>query len=426
MNEHRNGGFPLKSIANYIGFGFALHNTPSPIQEVGEAASSDFQYYPLLSLCATILQMEVKALTPGFDIKSLPHRSEVIQQVKREGKLVAGVLPIHYPRELLRAFNIHPVEIWGPPRIDPTEGVSHVQPYVCSVVRNALAFQQSGGLEIVDVILVPHACDSLQGLGSLFLDFIQPKQPIIPFYFPRSGGDAGTQYLIDELKKLYVHLKVITGTTPSDELLLQATLREEEYDQAFCELLLAHQKINMSSFDFYHLVRSREYLPGEQFLELTKRALSLESGDTRSYVPILISGILPEPMELFQAIEKYGGKVVADDLACCGRRRYLQGKSEDSFTRMAERLLSGPPDWNKGSPIEARLANLIDIVESTGAMGVLFYSVKFCEPELFDLPQLKEGLQNRGIPSLVVEVDINDSLSNQIQTRIEAFMEMLA
>jgi benzoyl-CoA reductase/2-hydroxyglutaryl-CoA dehydratase subunit BcrC/BadD/HgdB len=356
----------------------------------------------------------------------IPSRLDVINDAKERGEVIAGVLPIHYPRELLRAFRVHPIEIWGPPRIDPTAGVSHLQPYVCSIVRNALAFQQSGGLDVVDLILVPHACDSLQGLASVLLDFIQPKQPVIPFYLPRGEGNAGVEFLIEELKRLYLHLKIITGKTPSDDDLLQAVLQEERFDHAFSELYRFRRKNNISNLDFYRIVRAREFLPGEQFLQIANRGSELNFAVDPVGIPIVISGIVPEPMDVFQAIENYGGMVVADDLASCGRRRYPTGESEDPFERMAERLLNGPPDWNKGDPIQLRLDHLVDMVEGNGARGILFYSVKFCEPELFDLPQLRGGLQSRGIPSLLIEVDVNDSLSNQTLTRIEAFMEMIA
>ena len=56
----------------------------------------------------------------------------------------------------------------------------------------------------------------------------------------------------------------------------------------------------------------------------------------------------------------------------------------------------------------------------------MFYDVKFCEPELFDLPILRKGLQEAGIPSATVEVDISDPLSHQTLTRLEAFLEMMA
>ncbi len=355
----------------------------------------------------------------------IPPRAEIVARMKERGNKLAAVLPIHYPRELLRAFNIHPIEVWGPPGTDPTSGASHLQPYVCSIVRNALAFQQSGGMDAVDLILVPHACDSLQGLGSVLLDFIQPKQPIIPFYLPRGVGDAGKEFLIAELKRLYIHLKIITGRTPTDNDLLEAVRQEERLDKTFSNLLLSREKYYISDFDFYRMVRSREYLPGDVFSQLAGHLVEEKQRDF-SGIPLILSGIVPEPMEIFHAIENFGGRVVADDLACIGRRRYPVGESDEPFERMADRLLNGPPDWNKGNPIQDRLQYLLEMVARSNARGIIFHTVKFCEPELFDLPQIRAGLQSQEIPSLVIEVDINDTLSNQILTRLEAFMEMIS
>jgi benzoyl-CoA reductase/2-hydroxyglutaryl-CoA dehydratase subunit BcrC/BadD/HgdB len=57
---------------------------------------------------------------------------------------------------------------------------------------------------------------------------------------------------------------------------------------------------------------------------------------------------------------------------------------------------------------------------------VIFYTVKFCEPELFDIPLLVEGLKARGIPSLTLDVEVNQGLSGQVGTRVEAFVEMIS
>ncbi len=99
--------------------------------------------------------------------------------------MVAAVFPIHYPRELLRAFGVLPVEVWGPPAVEADYGATHLQPYLCSIVRNGLSFLLAGGLDVVDLLVVPHACDSLQGLGSILLDFVTPRQPVLPIYLPR-------------------------------------------------------------------------------------------------------------------------------------------------------------------------------------------------------------------------------------------------
>ena len=56
----------------------------------------------------------------------------------------------------------------------------------------------------------------------------------------------------------------------------------------------------------------------------------------------------------------------------------------------------------------------------------MFYDVKFCEPELFYLPALRHGLQDAGIQSIAIEVDLNDQLPQQALTRLEAFLEMVS
>ena len=119
------------------------------------------------------------------DNLTIPRRSDVITAWKEGGGSVAAVFPIHYPRALLRAFRFLPVEVWGPPGVDVGRGAAHLQPYVCSIVRNALSFLLSGGLDVAEILIVPHACDSLQGLGSILIDLVPPRQPVVPIYLPR-------------------------------------------------------------------------------------------------------------------------------------------------------------------------------------------------------------------------------------------------
>jgi benzoyl-CoA reductase/2-hydroxyglutaryl-CoA dehydratase subunit BcrC/BadD/HgdB len=142
-------------------------------------------------------------------------------------------------------------------------------------------------------------------------------------------------------------------------------------------------------------------------------------------VPIILSGIVPEPMSIFDSIAEMGGYVVADDLACCGRRLYAHGTSKDPFVRMAERIVNATPDSTRGSVIQARCDYLLRMAKTSGAKGIVFYDVKFCEPELFYLPTLRKMLQDQGVPSVAIEIDLNDAFSQQTATRLEAFIEML-
>jgi benzoyl-CoA reductase/2-hydroxyglutaryl-CoA dehydratase subunit BcrC/BadD/HgdB len=385
-------------------------------------------------------------------LPAIPRRSEIIRAQQDRGGLVAAVLPIHYSRALLRAFDVLPVEVWGPPNVDASYGAAHLQPYVCSLVRNALSFLRTGGLDVVDVIVVPHACDSLQGLGSILIDFVRPSQPVIPLYLPRGTRESDIQFLSEEFRSMYRQLEGITHRSPSNADLMASIEREEAADALLAQLHQRRPQLALTQTEFYRLVRAREYLPAETCSELARavldgrptdsplRAFNCQpddesSGDatpTRTLplkgkgIPILLSGIVPEPMSLFESIAEMGGVIVADDLACCGRRLYPPGKSKDAFLRMAEGLLGGPPDPMRGSPIQERLDHLLRLTKASGARGAVFYDVKFCEPELYDLPDVRRGLQDAGIPSVTIEVDLNDPLSHQALTRIEAFLEMIA
>lgn len=358
-------------------------------------------------------------------LADIPKRTEAIRAFKNNGGQIAAVLPIHYPRALFRAFNILPVEVWGPPKTDVSLGGAHLQPYVCSIVHNALSFLKNGGLEIADYIMVPHACDSLQGLGSILLDFVKPRQAVLPLYLPRGQRKDDIRFLAQELEHIYRRLSELCGKRPSDETLRTCIQREEQADAWLRELYNKRGQLGVSTLAFYRLVRSREYVPAEVFSQLAEQTLKQRGRAESAGIPVLLSGIVPEPMEVLQTIEDAGGVVMADDLACCGRRLYRPGSSENPFERMAERIVSAPPDPTRGNSIEEREDHLLQLARKTGARGVIFYDVKFCEPELFDLPSLRANLKKAGLHSVNIEIDINDPLPNQVVTRIGAFLEIL-
>lgn len=357
----------------------------------------------------------------------IPKRSAVIEEQRASGGRVAAVFPIHYSRELLRAHGFLPVEVWGPPGVDDAAAGAHLQSYTCAIVRNGLAFLMAGGLHDVDAILVPHACDSLQGLGSVLTDFIRPEQPVLTLYPPRATRPSDLDYLERELTTLGRRLSEVSGVTPDGVGLTTALEREVEADRLLEELHQRRGQLALDDGELYRLLRSREYLPAERFTELAGAVLeSAEKGGARSGVPVVLSGIVPEPMApLFETLREVGARVVADDLACCGRRLYTAGVSDEPLRRMAQRLQSGPPDAMRGSPIAERARHLRALVRDNGAKGVIFYDVKFCEPEQFDVPALSEALKADNVPSLVIEVDLATSLPGQVTTRLEAFVEML-
>jgi len=354
----------------------------------------------------------------------IPTRAQIVRWADDAGIPVAAVLPIHYPRELLRACGFHPMEVWGPVGVDTTASSAHFQAYTCAIVHNATSFLMSGRLDVASVVLIPHACDSLQGMASVLQDFVETLQPVHTLYLPRGGRPSDAQFLEAELRRLGGALAAHSGASLTDDALGAALETEEEADQEHAALALGRDRIALDDRSFFTLLRSREYLPCNRFVELARSAPRGEP-PADGAVRIMLSGIVPEPMELFDHLAHAGARVVADDLACCSRRIYPTGTTGDPWRRMVRRLLGSPPDPTRGTAIAERARALVRRMREHQARGLLVYDPKFCEPELFDLPILRQRLEAEGLSLLHVEVDLAGTLSQQAMTRMEAFVEML-
>ncbi|MCP4680647.1 MAG: 2-hydroxyacyl-CoA dehydratase [Deltaproteobacteria bacterium] len=356
----------------------------------------------------------------------IPKRSDVMEAHKKDGGLVAAVFPIHYPRALLRAHGILPVEAWGPPKADTTLGDAHLQSYTCSLVRHGLSYLLAGGFDGVDLFLVPHCCDSLQGLGSLLNDFILRKAPAFNLYLPRDRRQIDIDFLAKEIAALSARLEGLTKKTLDDESLTAAIDEEEKATAAVGRLFKKRRNLGCTNREFYTLVRAREYLPAEQFTTLVEQVLAGARETTNDDIPIVVSGVVPEPMDILDSLTDMGTIIVADDYLSMGRRQYKTTERIDPFTKMAEAIVLGPPDSTRGSSFSDRLDHLLNLVRTSEACGVVFHQIKFCEPEQFYLPALKKGLEDAQVPTLVIEVDIGDPLASQVVTRLEAFVEMIS
>jgi len=361
---------------------------------------------------------------------AVPSRTEALRAWRALPGRIAAVLPVHHPRALWRAHGYLPVEAWGPPGTDAAPAAAHLQPFLCSIVRCGLAFLLTGGLDGVDLVVVPHACDALQGLGSLLADLPPRRQPLGPvpvltFYLPRAAGEPAVDFLAAEIAALSARLGDLAGTRPTADDLLAAALEEEEADAAFGALLDARPRLALSNTDWYRALRSREYLPPTSFRAVAEAALAAAGPPSPGGVPVLLSGIVPEPSGLLACLDRLGVRVAADDTACVGRRRYATGTSPDPFRRMAEALTSGPPDTTRGSPLPDRVAHVVALAGRAGARAAILAIPGGCDPELFALPALRRALEAAGVRTLHLETDLAAPFTAQAATRVEALLESL-
>ena len=357
-------------------------------------------------------------------------RRDYAERQRREhGRRAVAVLPVHYPKELLTAHDLLALELWGPPGPPRGPDAGRLQTYVCAVARNALAFLASGGAEVADAVLFPHTCDSLQGLATLAPDFGGWGKKVFIFQHPRDAQRASARrYLEAELRGLSRELEEWTGRALPPERLSWAVRLHQEIDEARLALLEARARLPLTDVELYALLRRGEWLwPEEHLAELKAAQARLAPASVQHGVPLLVTGYVPEPPGLLAALGSAGLYLAADDYAAVGRRlpRASGPLAGDPWTALLERYFARPPCPTSAADQPARMRHLEGLFASGGARGVLVHVQKFCEPELFDVPAIRRTFGERGVPLLVLEGELERELSGQVETRVEAFAELL-
>jgi len=338
-----------------------------------------------------------------------------------------GVFPAHYPKEILWAFNTVPAEIWDPP-FEISAANAHLQPYICSVVKTGLELVLQGKGEFLDGFLFPHTCDSIQNMASIVYDYLGLDKACYFFYHPKAPyGPSSRHYYMDQLKALISRLEKDFGTLEPTELKrcveqgrhLAAVLRDI-YEMRRRGHLAA------TNADFYRVIRQGEYLHPDQFIPLLEHFQKRYHGGASKGPGVVLSGVLPNPEEILVLLDELGVRVVDDDFLCCSRRIPIETQAvQDPFEALANAYFAMPPCTTKDSPLSERVNHLLNKTAAASASGVIFYMVKFCEPEWFDVPQMAEAVKGAGTSALTLDVDLNQGLSGQLTTRIEAFVEMM-
>lgn len=358
---------------------------------------------------------------------SLSRRHYMLAQKQEHGRHLLGVFPAQYPREILWAMNILPVEIWDPP-LETSQANAHLQPYICSVVKLGLELILQGHCRDLDGFLFPHTCDSIQNMASIVFDYLGVGKPCHFFYHPKAPYQpAASDYYHGQLERLVSRLEKHVGPLDTAELkrrVAQGRRISDRINKLYD--LRAAGKLSTSNADFYRTIRMGEFLYPDDFLPVLERFLAASREEPPTGPGVVVSGILPNPAEMLTLLDDLGVRIADDDYLSCSRRLLVPpGQAEDPFEALTQSYFAMPPCSTRGSAIQDRLDWLLGRVERSGARGVIFSMVKFCEPELFDVPQLIEGLKARGIPTVLIDSELNQGVSGQVATRIEAFVEMI-
>ncbi len=369
----------------------------------------------------------------GGEMQSFP---DSLADLKSQGHTLIGCFPLYPPLELLHSFGLSPVVLWGLRQdiTHLTRSDRHLQPYACGVARSLSEFVLSRGRELLDAIFMYNACDTLRNLPEILESSLDRHGASIPLFrlhipaVPLSRPFA-SDYLNERIRDLIGELEKFTGRSFSAQTFLNSTELYNRQRRLSRDLERLAETGRIRFADCSDILLSAGRMSLDDHISILERTVREFNGRAPGHqgVRIMLSGILPPPVALLDAIERTGLTVVANDIAALRRSYdYLPAASADPGAYYRDLYRNHYPCTTILPSADSRLETIMQTVRESGVQGFIFVGEKFCEYEYFEIPAVKRMIEAEGVRTLELEIGMDDALNlDAYQTRIEAFAEML-
>jgi bzd-type benzoyl-CoA reductase N subunit len=340
------------------------------------------------------------------------------------GRRAMGYLCSYVPEEIIHAGGFSPVRIRGN-RESLRQADAHLQSFTCALCRSSLDQVLGGSLQYLHGVVFAHTCDTMQALADLWRMNSDASYFVDTVMQPANvGSPAGRPYLVSELSRFRERLASFAGFSIADDELTTSIALYDETRRLVRALHRLRDRLGVS--DFYAVLDAGQVMPRVVYNSLLSKLLvelDLAPPDSDGPRLFLVGAVLDEP-RLLDLIQEQGGEVVGDDL-CSGMRHFHDQVGDGPpIPALAEYYLRRPPCPTKFHPRYSPVDSLLDQIRQIGAQGVLFILEKFCEPHAFDYALVRPGLDQAGVPHLLLEMEQTPSLE-ALRTRLQAFIEIL-
>jgi benzoyl-CoA reductase/2-hydroxyglutaryl-CoA dehydratase subunit BcrC/BadD/HgdB len=239
-------------------------------------------------------------------------------------------------------------------------------------------------------------------------------------------------FLIYELQRLKSFLEERLHVTISPQAILNSIKIYHQNARLLEKLSIFRQEGLLSVDEYYTLFKIGYFIRKEEHNTLISEALkALESRcypdfNKKKKIKILVMGFINGDVNFIRFLKNFGMTIIADDL--CGFSRYttvklLNKTIENPFTTIASSLLQRYCPLKISN--ENHFSRILSIYRNTGAQGIVILIYPFCDVQSINQAWLKHQLQEADIPVISLQPSLNIDNTAQLETRLEAFMEIV-
>ncbi|MGD8881784.1 MAG: 2-hydroxyacyl-CoA dehydratase family protein [Desulfobacterales bacterium] len=353
----------------------------------------------------------------------------ILKYEKELGRPVIGVMPAYFPLELIYAAGGYPVQLWGN-NLPLEKSDAYLQSYCCSVARSVLELELRSIAKMVHAYAFTTLCDTLINLREIYRRLF--TKPTLALSIPiTQTPEARQAYLKTVLESVTTGLEKITGDQLTRTSLAEAATVYGSTRSLQRKLYaIRRQKPGLiKNHDFYSVLKAGFFLPADAYnrmLETLLHELEALPQPQGRRPQVFISGMVFDPLENYKIFDELKIDIVDDDLANGWRTVSKESlRVENLVEGITQYLFHPAPCCCIYNPDNDRHPYLLNKVKQSGADGILFWYIKFCEPDAFDRPQLMNRFKEAGIPAALIDMELSMSNFEAIKTRINAFCEIL-
>ncbi|GAA0771693.1 double-cubane-cluster-containing anaerobic reductase [Clostridium subterminale] len=364
--------------------------------------------------------------------------AELIEHQKKGGK-VFGTFCVYVPDEIIFAAGAIATGLCGGSQFWVPGGEKVLPSGTCPLIKASVGARLDRTcpfFRIADMYIGETTCDGKKKAWEILGEDV----PMHVMDLPQMKRRKDVEGWAEEIKTLMSKIEEFTGNKITAESLSASIKLINNKRRALARLYELRKQPNppISGKDVLLISQIAFYDDPIRFTQMVNKLCDELDERVKQGIGIFKEGtkrilFTGTPMavpnwKLHHIVETSGAAVVAEE-TCTGTRYFenlvdeTKTTIDDMIMALAERYMS--INCACFTPNNGRIDDIKRLVEEYKADGVIDINLKFCS--LYDIEgyTVEKALKEAGIPVLGIETDYNDQDSQQLRTRIGAFVEIL-
>jgi len=358
---------------------------------------------------------------------------------KKKGSKVFGTFCVYVPDEIIFAAGAIATGLCGGSQFWVPAGEKVLPANTCPLIKASVGARLDKTcpfFRLADIYIGETTCDGKKKAWEI----LNQDVPVYVMDLPQMKRAKDIAAWADEIKLLLEKVEEVTGNKVTPEKLAESIKLINRKRKALERLYNSRKNtpVPISGKDALLISQIAFYDDPERFAtktnelcdELEKRVAAGQGVFPADAPRIMITGT---PMaipnwKLHHIIETCGVPVVVEET--CTGVRYFNHQVDETGTTLEEQIQALAERYMKincacFTPNQGRIDDILRLVKEYNVDGVIDCNLQFCGLYSTESYLVQQALKNAGIPVMHLETDYSEQDSEQIRTRVQAFLEML-